>query len=196
MKRFLLVVLGVVVLMMALSPVLVAKDENFDRAGQRALAEWEEILLEKQEEVQTLISRVAAERVATRADMFQLKVLVDNFQAFKKEADAHLQLYGLETATALDVGLKEAISNYFGSPPVLFKGDHGDQMRGYLARVTGQDIVVEGGAIWDRSSILLLVGAIIAFVIFAFFVLYVAELWPFAILVGIALMVMLLLLLV
>lgn len=151
MKRFLLVVLGVVVLMMALSPVLVANDENFDRAGQKLLAESDKLLAQKEAEIEEFLDQAAEDGIITRNEMLSLRNLLRSFRKTKSDLDERLKFYDLATTVSPEEELFQATNSYFEHG--VRKRDSSQLLRQYFARRTGEDVLVEGGLVLDRSLI-------------------------------------------
>lgn len=163
-KAMFLVVLAVLLVSLFgwAAPVLADDGENFRRAGQKVLAEKEQILLGKKVAIETFVTQIAEDRVVTGDEMIALNKAIDDFARAKVEADSYLKFYNLSTKTALEKELVDVVKQYYVHDSIFWHDRYG-KTRGYFVGLTAHDVIVEkSGPIILWGQIILMILIIIA----------------------------------
>lgn len=167
MKKLLFGMVLALLLVSLVAPLTAVADDgdNFEKAGQQALQEREEVLIKEEARLEQIVQVLAADRVVIKDEMLALRNEVERFNDLKERYDKELELYGLKTSTALNEGYKKAIDAYIVRH-FLFKRDDGQEtVRAFFATETGQDVVVERGAVIDGFNIfIMLIAAVLLLV--------------------------------
>lgn len=157
MKKLLFLVVMVVLVWLLLSVGVVFAEDNLQKAGEEALREREEVLLQKKAELDNFVQEAAEDRLVTRDEMVAFRDLVDDFNATKKIFDRELELYQRVTSVALDESYQKAVDSYFLMDVIIMKDDIDEGARRFFVAQTGHDIKVERGVVWNETSIILVV---------------------------------------
>lgn len=117
-------------------------DDNFKKAGLQVLAEKERLLTEKRNAVLATAAQIAADQTVDGNETRELKQGIEDFNQAKSEADNYLKFYELKTSGVLPEDLTSAVGKYWENVG-LFARDRTGQVRTYLVRLTGHDVVVQ-----------------------------------------------------
>lgn len=169
MKKLLFgMVLSLMVVFLLGGALLVFADdgENFEKAGQQALEEREEVLIEEKTRLERIVQVIAEDRVITTDEMIALRNEVKIFNQLKERYDKELELYGKKTSTALGEGYGEAIYAYIEYHTLFKQDDPEETVRAFFATETGQDVEVKrGAAVCGGACVAFMVATIISFVL-------------------------------
>ena len=73
--------------------------ENFEKAGQQALQEREEVLIKEKARLEFIVQILAEDRIVTTIEMIDLQNEVKVFNDLKERYDKELELYKKKTST-------------------------------------------------------------------------------------------------
>ncbi len=139
-------------------------EEMLAKAGQDALAYYEQELKKVDDEIYISIEEFGSDRVITGEEMVDLRKKVAPLVELKKEAAEHLETYNLIIRPELKEKIEtkeKIIFEYFGH--IIREGDRDGNVRKLFAQLTGQDFKI--GNRFNKKDLGFSIGLIIFFFI-------------------------------